>query len=346
MKRLSKQITLGYDPVTGNRIRKRIYADSAAGLRQAEKDLNTAYAKHGAPSAITYKQYLDKWWIAYCGTLSPHTQYCYKSVLKNMDTMNYVRMSKITRTDLQAILNDLWDRPNLCRKLCGLMHQIFRSAAFDGVIEKDISQGLKRPKLPKTSRRAFTKAELDAIKKVVLPERDRFLVDLLLQFGLRPAEALALNVHDFDRKARTLTISKAVSYKDERTAFIKSTKTGVTRVLPVPDSFWNKIPKISGLYYFSAPNGHLLSRGGALDLFNRILAAINRQMGGTDKLKATDITMYSFRHNKASQLMYITSVSTHKKAEYLGHSVQMFLQTYSHIIEANEDTEALRKSVI
>lgn len=201
MKRLSKQITLGYDPVTGNRIRKRIYADSPAGLRQAEKDMNTAYAKHGAPSAITYKQYLDKWWIAYCGTLSPHTQYCYKSVLKNMDTLNYVRMSKITRTDLQAILNDLWDRPNLCRKLCGLMHQIFRSAAFDGVIEKDISQGLKRPKLPKTSRRAFTEAELDAIKKVVLPERDRFLVDLMLQFGLRPAEALALNVHDFDRKA-------------------------------------------------------------------------------------------------------------------------------------------------
>lgn len=346
MKRLSKQITLGYDPVTGNRIRKRIYADSVAGLRQAEKDLNTAYAKHGAPSSIKFTDYKDKWWAAYCTTLSPHTQYCYKSVLKHMETLSHVRMSKITRTDLQAILNGLWDKPNMALKLSRVMRQIFKAAAFDGVIEKDISQGLKRPKVPKASRRAFTEAELDAIKKVSLPERDRFMVELLLQFGLRPAEALALNVHDFDKHARTLTISKAVSYKEMKTPFIKSTKTGVTRVLPVPDSFWAKIPKTSGLYYFATPEGQLLSRGGAWDMFNRILAAINRQMGGTDQLKVTDITMYSFRHNKASQLMYITSVSTHKKAEYLGHSVQMFLQTYSHIIEANEDTEALRKAVI
>ena len=295
---------------------------------------------------MLFKNYREKWFDAYCTQLSENTRYCYQVILKHFDQLNGTKINRITRLDLQKVLNEQWSKPYTCKKIYSLMRQIWKSAVFDGVVSKDITEGLKRPKSAPAKRRALTEKEMEAIRTVSLPEQQRFMVDLLLQFGLRPGEALALNMHDFNKRARTLTISKSVSYQDMKKAAIKTTKTGVTRVLPVPDSFWAKIPKISGLYYFSASDGHLLSRGGALDLFNRILAAINRQMGGTDKLKATDITMYSFRHNKASQLMYITSVSTHKKAEYLGHSVQMFLQTYSHIIEANEDTEALRKSVI
>ena len=295
---------------------------------------------------MQFKNYREKWFDAYCTQLSENTRYCYQVILKHFDQLNGTKINRITRLDLQKVLNEQWSKPYTCKKIYSLMRQIWKSAVFDGVVSKDITEGLKRPKSAPAKRRALTEKEMEAIRTVSLPEQQRFMVDLLLQFGLRPGEALALNMHDFNKRARTLTISKSVSYQDMKKAAIKTTKTGVTRVLPVPDSFWAKIPKISGLYYFSASDGHLLSRGGALDLFNRILAAINRQMGGTDKLKATDITMYSFRHNKASQLMYITSVSTHKKAEYLGHSVQMFLQTYSHIIEANEDTEALRKSVI
>lgn len=345
-KRLSKQVTLGYDPITGKRLRKRIYATSETGLKQAENAAVAEFTKQGKIKDSQFQKYREKWFEAYCAQLSENTRYCYKCILKNLDELNGIKMSRITRLDLQKILNDHWNKPNTCKKIYGLMRQIWKSAVFDGIVSKDITEGLKRPKMASTKRRALTENEMEAIRSVSLPEQQRFLVDLLLQFGLRPGEALALNVHDFDKRARTLTISKAVTYHGMREAIIKTTKTGATRVLPVPDSFWAKIPKINGLYYFTTDAGVLFSRGTAHKFCADIIKAINAKMGGTDKLKATDMTMYTFRHNKASLLYYTEGISLKKKAQYMGHSEEQFIRIYSHLIESKEDTEILRQEVI
>ena len=346
MKRLSKQITLGIDPYTGKRIRKRVYATSRTALQQAEKDAAAEYARTGQIRDILFMDYRDKWFDAYCANLSENTRYCYRYTLKNLDQLDGIKMSRITRLDLQKILNENWEHPNTCKKLYGIMRQIWKSAVFDSAVAKDITEGLKRPKTASSKRRALTEKEMEAIRSVQLPAQQRFLVDLLLQFGLRPGEALALNIHDFDRKARTLTISKAVSYHGMRDAFIKTTKTGVTRVLPVPDSFWAKIPPVQTLYYFCRPDGTLWSRGTAHKVCQDIIKAINVKMGGTDQLKVTDMTLYTFRHNKASLLYYTGGISIKKKAQYMGHSEEQFIRIYSHLIESKEDTEILREAVI
>lgn len=346
MERLSKQITVGIDPYTGKRIRKRIYATSPTGLRQAENAAIAEFTKQGKTKDTLFKDYREKWFDAYCAQLSENTRYCYKCILKNLDELNGTKINKITRLDLQKVLNDKWNKPNTCKKIYGLMRQIWKSAVFDGIVSKDITEGLKRPKIAPTKRRALTEKEMEAIRTLRLPEQQKFMVDLLLQFGLRPGEALALNVHDFDKRARTLTISKAITYHGMREAVIKTTKTGVTRVLPVPDSFWNKIPKISGLYYFTTDAGVLFSRGTAKKFCSDIIKAINAKMGGTDNLKATDMTMYTFRHNKASLLYYTEGISLKKKAQYMGHSEEQFIRIYSHLIESKEDTEILRQEVI
>lgn len=346
MKRLSKQITLGIDPYTGKRIRKRVYGTGKTALQQAEKNATTEYARTGQIRDILFMNYREKWFDAYCTNLSENTRYCYQVMLKHLDQLNGIKMSRITRLDLQKVLNEQWDKPYTCKKIYGLMRQIWKSAVFDGAVEKDITQGLKRPKMDSAKRRALTEKEMEAVRTVSLPEQQRFMVDLLLQFGLRPGEALALNVHDFDKRARTLTISKSVSYKNMREAAIKTTKTGVTRILPVPDSFWSKIPKISGLYYFATDDGVLFCRGTAQKFCNDIIRAINAELGGTDKLKATDITLYSFRHNKASLLYYTEGISLKKKAQYMGHSEEQFIRTYSHLIESREETEILREAVV
>ena len=252
-KKLSKQISLGIDPMTGKRVRKWIYATSQAGLRQAEKAAIAEFAKNGAPSKFTLKSYMDHWWETASIKLSPHTQYCYLSSLKKLQPLENRKMDKIMRSDLQKIINELWDKENMARKLYGIMRQIWRSAACDGVIDKDITIGLQKPRMPKSKRRAFTPEELAAIKSVKLSVRDRFFVECMLQFGLRPGECFALNRQSFNRKERTLTIDKAVAYKNYE-PYIKGTKTGVVRVLPVPDSFWAKIPKTKTLYSYITPS--------------------------------------------------------------------------------------------
>lgn len=344
-KKLSKQVTVGYDPMTGKRIRKRIYATSKTGLAQAEKDLIREYTLHGSPSTMTYKQYEDKFWDAYYAKLAPSSQKTRRCQLRKLEPLRNMVMSKITRPDLQKIINENWDHPTVCANVAMVMNQIWKSAVFDGVVEKNIAEGLKKPKKAKSVRRALTDEERQAIKVAEFDTMERFMVDILHQFGLRPGEAYALDQRAFDRKARTLTINKAVTYKNTK-AVLKSTKTGVTRVLPVPDSFWDKIPKVKTLYFFVNDDGELLDSSDRARNDRYIVNKINVAMGGSSLIKATDMTLYTFRHNKASLLYYLPGISLKKKAEYMGHSEEMFLKTYSHMMEQYEDTEVLRQAVV
>ena len=344
MKKISKQITLGYDPITGKRIRIRIYADSKAGLRQAEKDAIREYAKKGRPSHILYQDYEKKWFDAYCSHTQPHTQAGYWTILNKNKPLYGKKLKDITRTDLQKIINDHWDSPSVCIRYAQIMKRIFASAIDDDLCQKNVALNLSVPKAVKTVRRPLTEEELTAISKAEFDPSERFMMDVLLQFGLRPQEAYALNKQSFNRKARTLTIDKALAW-DHNQPIIKSTKTGVTRVLPVPDSFWSRIPETKTMYYFTEDNGQLLRHHKADDFARGILKKINEAMGGTDKLKVTDMTLYNCRHHKASLLYYLPGISVKKKAQYMGHSEKMFLQTYSHMMEDKEDSEVLRQAV-
>ena len=344
-KKLSKQISLGIDPLTGKRIRKWIHADSKTGLRQAEKDAIAEFARIGTPSTITYKEYEQKWYDAYRSNVTPHTEQGYKSILKRNASLHNKKMTDILKTDLQKIINDSWDSPSICIRYSSMMKQLWDCAISDGICNKNIAYGLKLPKAPKTVRRPLTQNELSGIKNAEFDPLERFMMDILLQFGLRPQEAYALNKQSFDRKARLLIIDKAVAY-DHNKAYLKSTKNEKTRELPVPDSFWNKIPNTSTMYFFiEEDSGDLFRRSRANKFEREILKKINLAMGGTDKIKVTDMTFYNCRHHKASLLYYLPGVSLKKKAEYMGHTEKMFLQIYSHMMEDKEDTEALREAI-
>lgn len=75
-----------------------------------------------------------------------------------------------------------------------------------------------------------------------------------------------------------------------------------------------------------------------------IFAKINEALGGNEKMDLLNgMTMYTFRHNRATELYYLAGVSTKKKAEYMGHSEIMFLRTYSHLDESKENDDLLRR---
>ena len=68
-------------------------------------------------------------------------------------------------------------------------------------------------------------------------------------------------------------------------------------------------------------------------------------MGGTDKIRKTTITFYNFRHHKASLIYYLPGISIKKKAQYMGHSEEVFISIYSHLMEEKESSEILREAV-
>ncbi len=344
-KKLSKQITLGINPENGKRIRKRIYASSTTELNKKEKDAVAEFTKQGITSSMSVKAYTDRFFQAYCTTLAPNTQNGYKTAIRKLEPIYYIPMAKITHTDLQEIITQNKDHPWVCSKMCTAYKTIWESAVLDGVVSKNIAYNFKHPKKVAAEKRAFTEAELKAIKSAPFTPIEQLMVNILLQFGLRPGEAFALDRTSIDEKNLTLTINKSLTHVGQ-TPLIKSTKTCATRILPIPKTFLPKLKPVNKtVYLFANPDGSLYTKKQVFCFCKRILQKINLKMGGTKTIKATEMTFYYFRHNKASLLIY-TDVSIVAKAKYLGNSPEVFLSTYAHLIEQKENFDKLSEEVI
>lgn len=347
MGKLRKQISLGTNPYTGKRVRAWVSADSKAGLKQAEKDAIMRYAKYGRESSITVKSYIDQYFAAYCSHLAINTQEGYKTVFRKCAPIYQKKMGKVTRTDLQALVNDNWDHPWICKKLVEKLNAVWDMAASEGIVEKNIARNLSVPKAISKEQRPLTQEEKDAIKTADFTPMEKLFVDIEYQFGLRPGETLCLCKSDINYKDKTMTISKSLTHKNSKPV-IKKTKTEKIRTLPVPDSFLNRFKTIKTFYFFMTEDGTLFGKKDVDKFKDGILEKINLAMGGTDKLKVTDMTIYTIRHNRATDLYYLSvpGLSNKAKADYMGHSEEMFLKRYSHMVPDKENVEVLRREVI
>lgn len=342
---MQKQISLGIDPMTGKRIRKRVYGDTPAALKKAEKEAIQEFTRKGNLKNYTFEQYMQRWFDVYCSNLALNTQKAYKTILRKCSGIYYARMQDITRTDLQELINENWSHPDICRRMSVLLNAIWRSAEIDGVVYKNIATALKRPKTHRKPTRALTVQELDAIHSAPFTALETLLITLLLQFGLRPSEAFALDRTSINRTDKTLTINKSLTHDGERPV-IKGTKTGVTRILPIPDEILPKLTPVNPSFFlFTNQDGQLFTKKQVYNFSQGILHKINKQMGGTARLKATDMVLYNFRHHRASVLYYTQGISTKAKAAYMGHSEEMFIKTYSHMIAERENMDALKEVV-
>ena len=345
----NKQVSIGYDPKTGKRIRKWFHADTKIGLEQQIREYRNELEKVANPSEITFGEYSVRWFEVSKGIRSKQTQDAARTHLKKCAALDMYQLKRITRTQCQEIVNASWDHPHTAKGVADVLRQIFNSAIDDGIIAQNPADKLKRPSIPKAEKHLLTDRELEAVKKAELNDQDRLLVTILQLFGLRPAEALALRPDDFDFKKKMLTISKSLELTNDNQSRLKETKTGITRKIPIPDaaipSLRNRIQAQKGFFIFTKHDGNLYTKSAYKRAQERIWKAVNVQLGGDDNLSlVSGLTLYSFRHHRATELYYQTQkglISTKKAAELMGHSEVIFLQTYSHIDETKENVDAL-----
>lgn len=342
MAKYSKQISLGFSP-DGKRIRKWIHADSQQELKRKEKEL-LKHSDEELQSNMTFGVFAQQWYEAYKTNKSQSAQKLYAYALRQLKPLNNKRLRDITRTDIQKIVNEYFDRPHSAQVIAMTAMQILDAAAADNLIQPKYLR-IDLPKKEKHEKRALTAAEREAVMKADLNPQERLFVDIELYLGLRPEETRALQPRDFDLTNRTVTISRASALHGHAT--IKTTKTGRTRTLPIPDILCAEIraynASFSGFYYFVDEEGVLFTQWRFQRFTKAIFKKINIALGGTDKLNLLNgMTMYTFRHNRATELYYLNGVSTKKKAEYMGHSEEMFIKTYSHLDDDREEIELLR----
>ena len=343
MAKYNKQVSIGYSQ-DGRRIRKWIHSNSQQELKRKERELLLEADKE-LQSKVRFGSYAETWYEAYKSHLSEASHHIYSYALRCLAPLDNKMLKSITRTDIQQIINSYSDRPHSAQMIAMTAKQILQAAAADNLI-LPMYLSFSLPKKQKAEKRALTAAEKKAVKSADLEPMERLFVDIEFYLGLRPEETRALQPRDFDLKKRTLTISRASALHGQ--AIIKETKTGRTRTIPVPNILIAEIraynAHFSGFYYFTDKQGRLFTSWQYNTFTERIFRKINAALGGNDKLSLLNgWTMYTFRHNRATELYYLSGVSTKKKAEYMGHSEEMFLKTYSHLDNSKEDEELLRK---
>ena len=358
-----KQVYLGYDS-QGKQIRKWFYGQTKAELKQNIEHYKEEARKLKNPSDVTFQDYAKQWLRVYKSNRAKQTVDMYENALKKCDDINAFPVKKITKTMCQGLVNDHWIHPSAAEDLADTLKQIFKTAIADGIILANPADGLTLPKKPQSKFYLLTEEDLDKIEKAPLRPSDRLLVTILQVFGLRPAEALALQPTDFDLKNKVLHITKALELANDNRSQIKSTKTESTRDIPIPDSLISPLrdhfQANPGFLLFPKADGRPYTKSAYRRTFERIHKVINEYVINEKleelekskkktktkeaQIRATDFipefTPYCFRHRRATDLYYLTQtgeISTKKAAALMGHSEIVFLKTYSHIDESKEN---------
>lgn len=344
-----KQIYLGIDPVSGKQIRKWIHADTNEELKKKIRQAKNEFDLTPNVSDITFGKYSESWLSISKGTKSRQTQDAAKIHLKKCSSLNPYQLRKITRSQCQSIVNESWDKPHAAKGVADVLRQVFQMAQKDGIIVVNPAADLDRPKIRKTERHLLTDKEIRAVKKADLSDQDRLFVTILITFGLRPSEALALQVSDFDFQKKVLHVTKSLEMTNDNCSHVKSTKTGENRDIPVPDqlipylrkSFKNK----NGFLLFTKTDGQQFTKSAYKSMQTRVWDKVNAALGAKGGLNLVKgRTFYDFRHYRATELYYLCQkgkISTKYAASLLGHSETMFLSIYSHIDEKKEKTDNL-----
>lgn len=341
-KKYSKRISFGYDS-EGKRIRHYFYYDNKSDLNRQIEEYKQKIKISTDFSQISFLSYASRWLETFKKNKQPATYNMYSHYIAMSNSIHNAPLCLISITDLQEIINENIKHPRTCHLLALTWSNVFNMAKLEGKIDRNPAEGLDLPKYKPKEKRVLTDTEKEAIENADFTAREKLYVDLLLTYGMRPSEALALNYEDFTKE--NLTINKNLGF-DKHLSFIKQTKTGDIRVLPMTKKITEDLKELSresrietGLV-FRDKFSKQMSKTSADDFKKACMAKIMDKQGFDSKL-----TAYIFRHNKVTELIYsgvmTGKISVKMVAKLVGNSEKMVMEVYSHIIEEQEDVSSL-----
>lgn len=135
------------------------------------------------------------------------------------------RIQQVRHSALQDLVNEWTDaglRPRTVRRYVAVLGGIFSLAERDGVIVRVPTKGLDLPMPDEPHRYSMTPDEVSRLLEVLHPNYRAFLYTLI-ETGMRPNEAIALDIGDFDWREGTLTVRVSKTPAGVRTIRISST---------------------------------------------------------------------------------------------------------------------------
>lgn len=294
---------------------------------------------------LTFSNYKWKWYKIYIEdtTLSYARKQLYKNTLKNhTGQLDSLRLSMITKSDVQSGYNALNGHPNLQHEYYITVNQIFRTAIEDKLISDNPAYNLSTTKSQKKKKRALSLVERESIPKADFSLKERCFVEILRYAGLRREEILALSRSDIDLSREIISVNNVVEFIGERPNLRNYTKTPqgervIDILLPLKPLLSEYLEDFTGHFLFENSQGELMSRTQYRRFFEKIKLKINDAANGRyhyekipnpkhpryklvyDLDMCEGLSAHTFRHEYAT-ILYYSGVDLLEAIRLFGHS--------------------------
>lgn len=227
-------VTVGYDPGTGQQVRK--YFTGASQKEVREKMQKAAVAVQDGdffePSKITLGAWLDIWLKDYCGDKKYLTVKHYTAQVEThiRPALGAVKLGKLTTPQIQSFYNELGrtgrriekkDKKTgktsvsfeplstkSVRNIHGILTKALNTAVDVGYIKSNPAERVTLPRVEKKEIHPLDDEQVSAFYKAAAEDEYSYLLRLIPFTGLREAEAMGLTWDCVDFASGTIKINK------------------------------------------------------------------------------------------------------------------------------------------
>jgi integrase len=217
--------------------------DALRGAQEQERRVRTGHWTDPGGATVTVREWSERWLALQ--TVSPKTLANRRHVLESLVLPRWgkIELGKVTHLDVMHWVTNLRGArgqtlsPATVRKAAWVFSSMLALAVKDGRLTVNHAQGVKVPSRGGTSREHvfLSHRQLQRLADCAWP-RHRTVILLLGLTGLRPGEALALQVGDFDMLRRRVSVRRADTSAVDGELILKETKTGGSRSVAFPRS--------------------------------------------------------------------------------------------------------------
>jgi len=196
------------DNPENRRPRKKI-TRSKSGFKTRDEALRYCPILKSGPQKPKEAPTLEHYWKTFenghLTSLGESKQYAFKIAWRRLASLKDTHIDQLTVADLQKVVADNGKTYCTAKDIKSLLMALFRTAAAEGYVNKDLPTFIQLPKQEEAERIPFSDTEQAALWKLYESGDLRAAAPLLMIYtGMMPGEAMKLTVDNFDLEHRQI----------------------------------------------------------------------------------------------------------------------------------------------
>ena len=278
--------------------------------RTTDVDINDKYN-------LTFAQIYERWKPVHAREVTAGQMGCYRAAFNQSTKLHDLKFRNLRKSDFMSVILDMEQAGkalSTCEKVMQLFGQLSKWAMDEGIVNQNHAQHVKTTAQKKSTKRAFTEAEISAIKQA--SGRARPIALILIASGARTIELFNVPLYDCHENY-FISGSKA-----------KKGQPATRRVIPIA---------ADGLESYHALLKEAKESGGKrlIDGYKGNRNSTNFQKRDfaelMDELGISDMTPYSCRHTFSTRAVK-AGISPQALSRMMGHTdIKTADQHYTHL---------------